>query len=190
MTDTHETMTYKPDRHHRRSIRLKDYDYSQTGAYFVTVCTKDRGCLFGEIADGLMCLSPLGKIVQACWDDLPRHYPHVESDAFVIMPNHIHGIIVLGAGSIARAGFKPAPTVTDKRHSLAEIMRAFKTFSSRRINERHNSPGTPVWQRNYYEHVIRNEDDLAEIREYITDNPLKWEVDGENPRNVRQKGLA
>ncbi len=183
-------MTYKPDKHRRQSMRLKNYDYSQAGAYFATVCAKGRECLFGEIADSLMWLSPLGKIVQACWDDLPCHYQHVELDASVIMPNHIHGIIVLADPSVVGAGLKPAPTVMNKRHTLTEIMRAFKTFSSRRINDLRNTPGTPMWQRNYYEHVIRNEDDLAEIRRYIMGNPLKWELDSENPRNFRQKGLV
>ena len=91
-------MRFDPDKHHRRSIRLKGYDYSQAGAYFVTICTKDRGCLFGEIIDGEMVLNPFGEVVQACWDDLPRHYPHVELDAFVIMPNHLHGIIIIRRG--------------------------------------------------------------------------------------------
>jgi len=172
-----------PDKHHRHSIRLKDYDYSQAGAYFVTICTRDREGLFGEIADELMRLSLSGDIVRACWDDLPRHYSHVALDVFVIMPNHIHGIIVLADPMVVGAGFKPAPTTVNKRHRLTEIIRAFKTFSSRRINELHNTPGRPVWQRNYYEHVIRNENDLDEVRKYIVNNPLKWDLDKENPEN-------
>ena len=176
-------MPRNPDKHHRHSIRLKDYDYSQAGAYFVTICTRDREGLFGEIAEGLMRLSPFGEIVGACWHDLPHHYPHVALDAFVIMPNHIHGIIVLADPTVVGAGFKPAPTMVNKRHRLTEIIRAFKTFSSRRINESHGTPGTPVWQRNYYEHVIRNENDLDEVRKYIMNNPLKWDLDKENPEN-------
>jgi len=100
-----------PDKHHRHSIRLKDYDYSQAGAYFVTICTRDREGLFGEIAEGLMRLSPFGEIIRACWDNLPRHYPHVALDAFVIMPNHIHGIIVLADPAVVGVGFKPTPTL-------------------------------------------------------------------------------
>jgi len=170
-------MRFDPDKHHRRSIRLKGYDYSQAGAYFVTICTKARGCLFGEIIDGEMVLNPFGEVVQACWDDLPRHYPHVELDAFVIMPNHAHGIIMISVG----AGFKPAPT-----HGLPEIIRAFKTFSSRRINDLRDMSGVPLWQRNYYEHVIRNEESLNTIRRYIIENPLRWADDPENPASITQ----
>ena len=169
-------MKYNPDKHHRRSIRLREYDYSQAGAYFVTICTKDRESIFGEIAGGEMRLNSFGKMVQTCWLDLPRHYPHVELDAFVIMPNHIHGIVVL---TYVGAGLKPAPT-----HGLSEIIRGLKTFSSRRINDSRNTVGTPLWQRNYYEHIIRNETDLDNIRQYIMDNPIKWGEDENNPRNI------
>jgi len=172
-----------PDKILRHSIRLKYYDYSQAGAYFVTICTKDKSFLFGEIVDGLMSLNHFGEIVQTCWGDLAKHYPHAEPDVFVVMPNHIHGIIVLGDLSDVGAGLKPAPTAV-KRCGLSEIIRAFKTFSSRRINELRGRHGIPVWQRNYYEHVIRNENDLNEISEYIVNNPLKWELDGDNPTHL------
>jgi len=125
-------------------------------------------------------LNDLGKIVDKCWDDLPNHYPHIELDTFVIMPNHIHGIIMLHDD--VGAGLKPAPT--RKRHGLPEIVRAFKTFSSRHINQIRDTTGTPVWQRNYYEHVIRDETSLNDIRQYIIDNPLRWENDEENPTNI------
>jgi REP element-mobilizing transposase RayT len=183
-------MTYDPQRHHRRSIRLKGYDYTQPGAYFVTICTRNRECLFGGIVDGKMRLNPLGDIVAACWHDLPNHYPHVQLDAFVIMPNHVHGIIVLLDPGDVGAGLGPAPTTggvptshpkTHRGHGLPEIVRAFKSFSARRINEYRRTPGTPVWQRNYYEHIIRNERSLGRIREYIVNNPLQWELDRENP---------
>lgn len=221
-------MTYNPDIHHRRSIRLKDYDYSHSGAYFVTVCAWKKECLFGEIKNGEMLLSEYGEIVMKCWDGLPDHYQNVQLDEFVIMPNHIHGIIVLNvgagfkpariaaaaqaaaaqaaaaqaaaaqaaaaridkaplaadAGDKNRAGLKPAPT---KGHALPEIVRAFKTFSSRRINEARNTPGGPVWQRNYYERIIRDDRELHAIREYIRYNPLKWEEDDENS-NVKGMG--
>ncbi|MBI3378909.1 MAG: transposase [Nitrospirae bacterium] len=182
-------MKYTPEIHHRRSIRLKDYDYSQAGAYFVTICTKDKECLLGAVAGGKMHLNDYGKIAMKCWDDLPNHYSHIESDEFVIMPNHMHGVIVInnvGAGlkpaqiisekmDTSRAGFKPAPT--PKQHGLSEIIRAFKTFSSRRINEMRNTSGIPVWQRNYYEHIIRSEIELNKIREYIINNSLNWKAD-------------
>ncbi|MGQ9925797.1 MAG: transposase [Chloroflexaceae bacterium] len=182
---------YDPYKHHRCSIRLKGYDYTQAGAYFVTICTQDRACLFGEVVDGEMRLNDAGQIVQTAWDELPNHYPNVELDEFVVMPNHVHRIIVIvgagavGAGAVGAsavgAGLKPAPTIPVKRHGLAEIVRALKTFSARRINETRRTPGVPVWQRNYYEHIIRDDDSLDRIRQYILDNPLRWLEDREHP---------
>ncbi len=169
---------------YRRLNRLKDYDYSQPGAYFITICTKKRGCLLGEIEKDRMKVNHYGEIVRLSWLELPQHYSNVELDAFVIMPNHIHGIIFL---TDVGAGLKPAPTASprDKRHGLPEIIRAFKTFSSRQINKFRNMPGTSVWQRNYYEHVIRKDESLAQIREYIETNPLRWALDKENPAHRR-----
>ena len=166
------------DKHHRRSIRLKGYDYSQPGAYFVTMCVACRECLLGDIGEGVMRLSPYGAIVQECWYELPRHFADVELDTFVAMPNHVHGMVVLRP---VGAGFKPAPT---KHHPLSEIVRGFKTFSARRINEHRGTPGIPVWQRNYYERVIRNEGELDRIREYVANNPMRWPMDRENPDHV------
>ncbi|MBC7234050.1 MAG: transposase [Chloroflexi bacterium] len=200
-------MKYDPDLQRRRSIRLKGYDYSQSGAYFVTICVQDRTCLFGEVINGEMRLNEWGQVVQAAWQDLPNHLSHVQLDEFVVMPNHVHGIIMItddadhvGAGSkptlragskpTPRAGLEPAPTTTTtvctdadtrKRHGLPEIVRQFKTFSARRINECRHTPGSPVWQRNYYEHVIRDEEDLQRIRQYIVDNPANWAKDEDNP---------
>ena len=120
--------------------------------------------------------------MRASWFDLPNHYAHVRLDAFVIMPNHVHGVIVL---TEVGAGLKPAPTVVAKRHGLPEIVRGFKTFSSRRINELRGTPGTPVWQRNYYEHVIRGEDELNRVREYIDSNPTGWLEDRYHPAGIK-----
>lgn len=175
-------MKLQSDKRCRRSIRLRHYDYAQAGAYFVTICTRDKASVFGHVTDRVMYLNILGEAVQACWNDLLRHYPYVELDAFIAMPNHVHGIIVLGDSSDVGAGLRPAPTMVN-RYGLPEIIRAFKAFSSRRINELRSTPGIPVWQRNYYEHVIRNEYDLSEIREYIVHNPMKWDFDTENPNN-------
>jgi len=177
-----ETRPYDPARHHRRSIRLRAYDYSQAGAYFVTICAQNRQCLFGEVADGEMRLNDAGRMVHDVWNDLPRHYAGVELDAFVVMPNHVHAIVIIvGAGlkpaPTVRAGLKPAPT----KHGLPEIVRGFKTFSSRRINEMRQTSGVAVWQRNYYEHIVRDEESLNRIREYVVNNPLRWEWDRENP---------
>src|SRR4030042_6969864 len=165
-------MTYNPEIHHRRSIRLKGYDYSQTGAYFVTVCVKDRHCLFGDVEQGEMMLNEYGHVVTKCGQDLTNHYAGITLDAFVVMPNHIHCIIVINNN--VGAGLKPAPT--DKRYGLSEIVRAFKTFSSRYINQIRNTSGIPVWQRNYYEHVIRTDKELNQIREYIVNTPRQWEL--------------
>ena len=212
-------MTYDPEKHHRRSIRLRGYDYTQPGAYFITICTQGRECLFGEIIDGEMHLNEAGQIVVQTWQDLPNHISNVQLDAFVVMPNHVHGIIiiteragVLGAGSVGAgsvgagsetaptkigpgptagsgpaagpgsvgAGLEPAPTRSS--HGLPEIVRQFKTFSARRINELRGTPGTPVWQRNYYEHIIRDEFSLSRIRQYIAENPVRWDADREHPQ--------
>ena len=184
-------MTYDPDRHHRRSIRLQGYDYSQPGAYFVTICALGRECLFGEVIADDMQPTACGQTVSAGWNDLPRHYANVQLDEFVVMPNHVHGIIVLTAHTQhippVGAGLKPAPATQPaftQRHGLPEIVRAFKTFSARRVNELRATPGVPLWQRNYYEHVIRDDDELNRIRQYIIENPLKWALDPDNPLNA------
>jgi len=177
-------MTYDPKIHHRRSIRLKEYDYSLDGMYFVTICVQDKQCLFGKIVDNEMILNKNGQIVKMIWNELPHHYNHVELGEFVIMPNHIHGIIIIsnalvGAGfkpaHDVEAGFKPAPTKAN--HGLSEIVRALKTFSARKINELHNARGKQLWQRNYYEHIIRNAKSYQYIANYIINNPANWKDD-------------
>ena len=167
----------------RRSIRLKEYDYSQAGAYFITICAINRKILFGEIVESGIRINPFGLVVNECWEDLPRHYDFLDLDAFIVMPKHVHGILMLTDHPNVGAGLKPAPT--SKRHALPEIVRALKTFSSRRINEIRGTPGTPIWHRNYFEHVIRNEIDLEETREYIQNNPLKWVEDENHPANMK-----
>jgi putative transposase len=198
-------MPFDPKTHHRRSIRLKGYDYAQPGAYFITTVTWQRGLLFGDIVGGEMVLNPSGRIVQNAWSDLPRHYPHVEFGAFIIMPNHVHGILVLvdddggrggsqlpgqevsPEGSPASKGSLPTsetrpyvPSTTAKRRPLPEIIRAFKSFSAQRINALRQTAGIPVWQRNYYEHIIRNQKEMERIASYIESNPIRWEEDEEN----------
>jgi len=136
--------------------------------------------LFGWISDERMFLNQAGRIVQDCWADLPNHYPNIELDEFVVMPNHVHGILVIldDEPHSVRAGLRPART---KRYALSEIVRAFKSFSSRKINSMRGTMGRPVWQRNYYEHIIRDERSLGRIREYIDTNPQRWSLDRENP---------
>lgn len=158
-------MKFDPKIHHRRSIRLQDYDYSQAGAYCVTFVVHGRECLLGEIVNGEMKLSRFGQIVQYVLFDLPKHYPHVELDVFCIMPNHVHIILVLNHDVLV------------KRHPLSEVIRALKSFSAKRINVLRKTAGIPVWQRNYYEHIIRNVKDYETKRNYILSNPQNWEND-------------
>jgi len=159
---------------HRRSLRLSNYDYNRSGAYFVTLCTLDRACLFGHIDMDAMHLSSIGESVLASWLWLATQYPYVSLDSFVIMPNHLHGILFIGS---TEGGSRTAPT---KIKSLGRLIGAFKTVSTKSINAL-NGTSTALWQRNYYEHVIRNETDLSRIREYIQNNPAQWALDKENP---------
>jgi len=176
--------------HHRRSIRLQGYNYSQAGAYFITIVTNNRECLFGEIKNGTMILNDTGKIAQQCWLEIPNHFPNAELDEFVIMPNHIHGIIVLNniVGVQNNAGvqndvgvqnFEPLQKQNQYQKiipkSVGSIVRGFKIGVTKWF--RHNIKIYIVWQRNYYEHIIRTEDDLKRIRQYIIDNPLNWKSD-------------
>lgn len=170
--------------HHRRSIRLKDYDYSQAGAYFITVCTYNRGCLFGDVVNGEMQLNDCGRVVEREWVNTANIRKNIELGVYVVMPNHFHGIMILRRG-IAR--YAPTSGRFGKMApgSLSAIVRSFKSAATRRINGLRGTPGTPVWQRNYYEHILRNGAELNEIREYVANNPLKWELDSENPERAR-----
>jgi putative transposase len=165
----------------RISLRLSGYNYCWEGAYFVTLCTQDKTCLLGQIADSTMRLNQYGEIVKTVWKEIPLHYPEINNAIFIVMPNHLHGIITIQESK--RAGSKPAPTTG---YSLSEIVRAFKTFSSRSINQLRNTPGAHIWQRGYYEHVIQSEKEYHQIGEYILFNPAKWESDRENPNAIRK----
>ena len=182
---------------------MQGYDYATPGSYFVTICTRNRACVLGDVSNGETRLSKAGQVAKSVWEGLPLHYPHVQLDTWVIMPNHVHGILVLlpeehvniYGGLVVGAGFKPAPTNANadngssvRRHGLPEIVRAFKTFSARRINDLVGEPGVPFWQRNYYEHVIRDEASLNRIRQYILENPARWDDDPENPDMVPGRG--
>ena len=175
-------MTFDPDEHHRRSIRLKSYDYSRAGAYFVTICTHRRECLFGEVMDGEMRLNDAGQAAQAEWVRLPECFQSIELDEFVIMPNHLHGIILVGAG-LAPPGGKSAASrgAASSAPTLGHILRAFKSISAIAVNRLLGRSGRSLWQRNYYEHIVRSENELARIREYIANNPAQWALDRENP---------
>ena len=199
-------MKYNSERHHRQSLRLKGYDYTQSGAYYVTICTQKRSCLLGSIKDGKMVLNHAGEMVQKIWNDTPIKYPEMVIDEFIIMPNHVHGIIfIVGAplvGALSferqidrkdragtrrnrRAGTRPAPTA-----SLGDVVGIFKSISTHQyvMNVHSNKwPAFPgkLWQRNYYERIIRSDDELNRIREYILNNPRQWDYDDNNPQNVK-----
>ncbi len=163
----------------KSSPRLQGFDYSTTGYYFITICTADKGPRFGSINNGQMVLNDSGTIVEDAWRDLSNHYANLQLDEFIVMPNHFHAIAILDQGNVDR--FENLSLRND--HDLPEIVRGFKTWSARRVNEHEGKTGTPLWQRSFYDHIIRDDKDLESIREYIVNNPLKWELDKENPRN-------
>ncbi|CBL45870.1 Hypothetical protein HDN1F_22870 [gamma proteobacterium HdN1] len=175
---------FDPNFHHRHSLRLKNYDYSQAEAYFVTICTQHRACLFGEVVDGGVQLSAAGRMVLDVWNEIPVHYLGVDVDAFVVMPNHVHGVVVITNPVGAQFNAPNTQGAMNRAPTLGEIVRAFKARSTRNIRLR--EPGASVWQRNYYEHIIRSEESLTRIREYIINNPLQWALDRENPANTKQ----
>jgi REP element-mobilizing transposase RayT len=174
-------MIYDPDSHHRRSIRLQAFDYSRDGAYFLTICTVGRDCLFGEIVDSVMRLNAAGQAVADSWNWMALQYPYVRIDEWALMPNHFHGIIVIATND-GRGGSRTAPTAKTK--PLGQLVGAFKTVSTKRVNLLRHTPGTPVWQRNYYERVLRNDGELSRTREYIINNPSQWDLDQDNPANL------
>ena len=198
---------YDPERGRRRSMRLHGYDYSQVGAYFLTICTVDRRILFGKVVNHQTVLNEAGRIVADEWLKSARIRAEIKLDAWVVMPNHIHGILTItdvggecnrrsrpdqrslttGVGVPDRGDRRVAPTGPGPR-SLGAIVAGFKSASARRINAFRGTPGASVWQRNYYEHVIRYEAVLNRIRQYIAENPARWAEDPENPARRRPAG--
>jgi REP element-mobilizing transposase RayT len=174
---------YNPEIHHRNSIRLRGYDYSSSGAYFVTVCIKNKECLFGEIVDGMMRLNHAGELIHEIWDALPKRYDDIDLDAFVVMPNHVHGIIILTDTPAVGAGLAlpSRKGAASSAPTLGDVIRTFKSISTIQVNRLLTRTGQPLWQRNYYEHIIRNETGLDSIRAYIAMNPQNWMMDEENP---------
>jgi len=171
----------------RNTLRLPGHDYSSPGAYFVTTCTHGRVCLFGDIQGDEMHVNALGRVVERCWYQLPNHYPNVEVDAFVVMPNHIHGIILL----VGDDGVPVSKRLrAHKRHALPEIVRGFKTFSARGINGIGSTRGVPVWERTFYERIVGDGVALQAIRRYIANNPAQWAMDAENPDRRGSRGAS
>jgi REP element-mobilizing transposase RayT len=158
------------NRYRVESVRKKGFDYSRTGSYFITICTRNKEHLFGKIINSdennkdvqsqKMILNDFGEIVKYCWFDLPNHYPHIILDEFIIMPDHIHGIIHINN-----------PFDGKIHHGLPEFVRALKSFSSRRISEKRNATKPKIWQPGYYDHIINGHDELINIRNYINKNP-------------------
>ncbi len=160
-------MKYDSKIHHRKSIRLQGYDYSQAGLYFVTICTQNRLHLFGEITDGAMVLNDAGYAAKKYWNAIPAHYPHIRLHEFTIMPNHVHGIV--GAEN-----FPPLQNSVP----LGNIVRGYKIGVTKWFQQNKQHPvGTSVWQRNYWEHIIRDENEYNRIAQYILNNPEKWTMD-------------
>ena len=187
---------YNPEIYHRRSIRLKNYDYNQSGAYFITICVQNRECLFGDIHNGNIQLNSFGNIVNQLWGQLSVHFPNVEIDAAVIMPNHFHGIIVItNSRGLVSKPLVSKPLVSKPsinyetqafyqlKTQLGEIIAYFKYQTTKLINQQRDLQGTKIWQRNYYEHIIRNQKSLEFLREYILNNSLQWEIDQLHPNN-------
>jgi putative transposase len=172
-------MMYNSDIHHRHSIRLKGYDYSQTGMYFITICVHDKVHLFGEIFNHKMILNSAGEIAKKCWLEIPNHYPNVILHEYVIMPNHVHGIIEI-INAVGVQNFEPLPPQKNRYQkiipcSIGSIIRGFKIGVTKWFHK--NTNIIDLWQRNYYEHIIRNEKSHNNISEYIINNPINWQKD-------------
>jgi REP element-mobilizing transposase RayT len=176
-------MKFDPQKHHRRSIRLPEYDYTRPGGYFVTIAAYGRECLFGEVVGGEVVLNDMGRIAEECWRAIPEHFPNAELGVYVVMPNHLHGIIILhehGRGTKFRA-----PTATSEQFqkpvegSIPTIVRTYKAAVTRHVGR--ELDGGVVWQKNYYEHIIRNDEDANRIHRYIEANPAMWAEDKEIP---------
>ncbi len=169
----------------RRSIRLQKYDYTHTGAYFVTICTQNQKRLFGDVSDKHMTLNNAGRMVQMIWNELPEKYHGVETDAFQIMPNHVHGVVVLVGANGQPRGTNGQPRGVAPTMSLPDVVHRFKSMTTKRYTDAVKTAAWPpfpgrLWQRNYYERIIRNENELNRIRKYITGNPVTRDTDREN----------
>jgi REP element-mobilizing transposase RayT len=177
-------MRFDQDLHRRRSIRLPGHDYASSGAYFITMVTKDRECLFGGVSAGEIRLSEFGDIVVREWLRSAEIRKELSLDAFVVMPNHLHAIAhIRRVGAHGRAPLRTSSDGVRVRpeRSVGSLVAGFKAAATKAINQSRTTPGVPVWQRNYYERIIRNEAELARIRQYIWENPATWLADPENP---------
>jgi putative transposase len=189
--------TYDPNRHRRRSIRLKGWDYGSEGAYFITVCARNQLCVFGEVSQDRVRLNALDEVVRMTWMQTAVIHPDVVLDEFVVMPNHFHGIVFLSrtACHVERATPWVAPTSGALRHSLTKpigpkggsigaIVGQFKSVVTKGWSAQGGFLQNPIWQRGYYDHIIRGERELDRVRQYIIDNPARWGQDKLNPKNL------
>ena len=193
-------MKYNPDQHKRQSIRLKGYDYSRSGFYFITICCYQRECLFGKITDGQIKLNNFGELVKQEWLKSAEIRKEIELGEFVIMPNHFHAIVIIdrnagtmNLGANGRSTLQKInhsseiqsskQAISMKPKSLSSLIAGFKSATTKKINMIRETPQNPVWQRNYYDNIIRNDESLDKIREYVQNNPLSWENDQLHPNN-------
>jgi putative transposase len=181
---------FNPDIHHRRSIRLKGYDYASPGTYFITICTFDRKCIFGEISGRQMKMNAIGQLVMAEWMKTPSIRPNILLGEFVIMPNHLHGLVMISGGQKkpekqygrdGKIGGRNGEMPRSPSGTIGALVRGFKAAATRCFNEFCGTRGNPLWQRNYWEHIVRTEESLNKIRNYIRFNPASWDSDRLNP---------
>ncbi len=182
-----ENVAFNPDLHHRKSHRLEGFNYKISGTYFITICTQHREQLFGKITDGKMNLNSAGQIIQRVWDELPIFYPNIDTDEFVVMPDHIHGIIIVGAAPCGRPNVKNLTNLQEGPQgaasttislSLPEVVHRFKSLSTKRFSDeakREQATGFTgrLWQRNYWERIVRDDTEWQALRKYIRENPSK-----------------
>jgi len=170
--------------YNRQSARLKNFDYSQRGMYSITICTQGRQCFFGEVKNGEMVLNNIGEIINRCWREIPNYYQGTGIGVFQIMPNHLHGIIEINHKPDVGAIHELPLQIKRRNMLIPKIIGRFKMNTAKRINILRRTPGCQFWQRNYYEHIVRDDDDLNRIRAYIRENPLNWGKDKNNPHNL------
>ena len=182
------TMPYDPNKHHRSSVRIKGYDYTQPGVYYITICTEARQCIFGEVIDGQMQLNLLGHLAHTCWLEIPNHFPRFQLDTFVIMPDHVHGLLAIVDNTPVKTQQRRVPTPEKLgqpvRGSIPTAIRSYKSAVTRFIHKFCETTEVPVWQDGFYESIIRDEESLNCKRQYITNNPQRW---GENPEKLEHQ---
>ena len=179
---------YDPQTHHRHSVRLPGHDYAGGGVYFLTICAHAKKSLFGRVVDGQMRINRLGRVVQRQWSRTIMLRPRVQQNAFVVMPNHVHAVVSIQQDHAGTARRAPTPQFgRPMSRALSTIVRSFKSAATKQIRQMLKSPGIVVWQRNYYEHIVRSDDELSRIRWYVQTNPERWHLDLENPDRTGQE---